>query len=128
MVIFDEKCRKLFSKQIGGIYYGRYEQQRKFLKSNFNEFKNIKTDKMKGIPQPDIVKPYSSVCEVIDLPKVDRDVLKNQNIYDCINDRRSTRFYSDESISLEELSYLLWATQGITETNEDWTYAKNSSM
>ena len=97
---------------------GRYEEQRKFLKSNFNEFKNIKTDKMKGIPQPDIAKPYSSFCEVIDLPKVCIDVLKNQNIYECISGRRSTRFYSDETMNLKELSYLLWATQGITGTNK----------
>ena len=27
---------------------GRYEQQRQFLKSNFFEFKRIKTDKAKG--------------------------------------------------------------------------------
>lgn len=30
----------------------RYEAERNFLKSNFNQFKNIKTDKMKGVPQP----------------------------------------------------------------------------
>lgn len=96
----------------------RYKEQRNFLKSNFDEFKNIKTDKMKGIKQPDIVKPYSSNCEVIGLPEVSREVLKNQNIYDCISQRRSTRFYSDEAMSFEELSYLLWATQGITGTNK----------
>ena len=97
---------------------GRYEEQRNFLKSNFDVFKNIKTDKMKGIPQPDILKPYSSYCKVIDLPKVSREVLKNQNIYDCISERRSTRFYSDEAMSIKELSYLLWSTQGITEINK----------
>ena len=97
---------------------GRYEEQRNFLKSNFGEFKNIKTDKMKGIPQPDIVKPYSSFCDIIDLPKVSGDVVKKQNIYECISERRSTRFYSDETMSLEELSYLLWTTQGITGTNK----------
>ena len=97
---------------------GRYEEQRNFLKSNFNEFKNIKTDKMKGIPQPDIVKPYSSFCDIIDLPKVSGDVVKKQNIYECISERRSTRFYSDETMNLEEVSYLLWATQGITCTNK----------
>ena len=97
---------------------GRYDDQRKFLKSNFYEFKNIKTDKMKGIPQPDIAKPYSSFCKIIDLPKVSVDVVKKQNVYECISGRRSTRFYSDESMSLKELSYLLWATQGITQINK----------
>ncbi|MFD1176473.1 SagB/ThcOx family dehydrogenase [Paenibacillus puldeungensis] len=97
---------------------GRYEQQRSFLKSNFLEFKHVRTDKIKGLPKPLIVKPYSSSSVIIDLPECNEDVVKKQNIYDCIKDRRSTRFYSEESLSLEELSYLLWATQGITGTTK----------
>ncbi|KTD84794.1 SagB/ThcOx family dehydrogenase [Paenibacillus etheri] len=93
----------------------RYEQQRRFLKSNFNEFKHIKTDKIKGLPQPPIVKPVDSESSlIIDLPKVSKDVVCKENIFDCIDQRRSTRFYSAENLSLDELSYLLWATQGIT--------------
>lgn len=103
---------------IGGLTMSRYVQQRKFLKSNFLEFKNIKTDKIKGLPKPPIVKPYTSISPIINLPKVSEDVVKRQNIYECIKDRRSTRFYSEESLSLTELSYLLWATQGITGTNK----------
>lgn len=93
---------------------GRYEIERKLLKSNFTEFKKIKTDKMKGMPQPVGVKPYDMGSKLIDLPTVDSNILKRRDIYECIKDRRSTRFYRDESISLEELSYLLWATQGIS--------------
>jgi SagB-type dehydrogenase family enzyme len=96
----------------------RYEQQRNFLKSNFLEFKHIKTDKIKGLPKPPIVKPYDSSSIIIDLPKVNENVIKEENIYECIKGRRSTRFYSEESLSLEELSYLLWATQGITSTTK----------
>ena len=92
----------------------RYEQQRSFLKSNFQ----IKTDKLMGLPKPPIVKPYTASSILIDLPKVSQDVVKSENIYECINNRRSTRFYSQDSLSLEELSYLLWATQGITDTNK----------
>lgn len=102
----------------GGNVMARYEQKRSFLKSNFDDFKNIKTDKMKGIPQPPIVKAYNSSCDIISLPKVNGDVVKKHNIYECIKERRSTRFYSEELMSLEELSYLLWATQGITDTNK----------
>lgn len=97
---------------------GRYEQQRGFLKSNFLEFRHVKTDKIKGLPQPATVKPYSSSSVVIDLPEWNEDIVKKQSIYDCIKDRRSTRFYSEESLQLEELSYLLWATQGITGTTK----------
>ena len=96
----------------------RYEVERNFLKSNFNEFRKIKTDKMKGLPQPLGVKSYDSNSRIISLPSVDADILKKRDIYDCIKDRRSIRHYSEESVSLEELSYLIWATQGITGTNK----------
>ncbi|MDF2513990.1 MAG: nitroreductase [Herbinix sp.] len=96
----------------------RYEVERSFLKSNFNQFKNIKTDKMKGVPQPIGVKPYDPNLRIISLPTINEDVLKKQGIYECIKDRRSNRLYSEESITLEELSYLLWATQCITGTNK----------
>lgn len=97
----------------------RYEQQRQFLKSNFHEFKHIKTDKIKGVAQPPVVKPFDPDSQIIDLPKVSRDVLSKENMFDCIDQRRSTRFYSAETLSLEELSYLLWATQGITGMNKN---------
>ncbi len=96
----------------------RYEQQRSFLKSNFSEFKKIKTDKTKGIPKPQSVKAYNSLSTIIALPDVNEDIVQNQNIFECIKERRSTRFYSNNFISLHELSYLLWATQGITGTNK----------
>ncbi|WP_378956978.1 SagB/ThcOx family dehydrogenase [Pelosinus sp. sgz500959] len=96
----------------------KYDQQRNFLKSNFSEFKKIKTDAMRGISQPPKVKPYDNNSQLIDLPMVDEKTLINKNIYTCIKERRSTRFYSDKTISLDELSYLLWATQGITSTNK----------
>jgi SagB-type dehydrogenase family enzyme len=97
---------------------GRYEQQRQFLKSNFLEFKHIKTDKAKGLPKPLAVKPYEPSSIIIDLPAVNEEIVKNQSIYGCIKERRNTRLYSEGSLTLEELSYLLWATQGITGTNK----------
>ncbi len=97
---------------------GRYEVERNFLKTNFNKMKSIKTDKMKGLPQPEGIKPYDSVSKIINLPAVSADILKKQDVFRCIKDRRSIRHYSEEAISLAELSYLLWATQGITGTNK----------
>jgi SagB-type dehydrogenase family enzyme len=96
----------------------RYELQRKFLKTDFTQFKNTKTDRMKGVSQPLIVKPFDPQAEIIPLPDISNDVLKKENISDCIKDRRSIRLYSKEALSLEELSYLLWATQGITGTSQ----------
>lgn len=36
----------------------KYEQNRNFLKTDFSQFKNIKTDKMKGIKAPSKIKEY----------------------------------------------------------------------
>lgn len=97
---------------------GRYEQQRELLKSNFLEFKPTNTDKAKGIPKPLAVKPYDPSSIIIDLPEVHEDHIKRQSIYECIKERRSTRLYSEDKLTLDELSYLLWATQGITGTSK----------
>lgn len=97
----------------------RFEQNRNFLKTNFNEFKTIKTDKIKAIPQPLVVKGYDTNSKIINLPDVNKNIIKTENIYQCIKRRRSTRFYSEETLTLEELSYLLWSTQGITGATKD---------
>lgn len=96
----------------------RYNTQRNFLKSNFAEFKKIKTDKSKGISQPLAIKAYDPKAKTIVLPEVSSDVVSNYNVYQCIKERRSTRFYAEEAMSLLELSYLLWATQGISGVNK----------
>lgn len=95
----------------------RYKKERDFLKSNFNDFKKIKTDRDKGLAKPLANKPYDKDAIMIELPDVNRDIAK-KGVYQSIKDRRSTRLYSEENISLDELSYLLWATQGITKTTK----------
>jgi hypothetical protein len=92
---FFRKSYKILYKlrNMGGAIMSRYEEQRSFLKSNFHEFKKIKTDKIKGLPKPPIVKAFNASSEIIDLPKVNEDVVKITNIYECINERRSTRFF-----------------------------------
>lgn len=95
----------------------RYKKGRSFLKSNFNEFKDIETDRMKGLPQAPHNKPYDCNMKMIELPDINQEIVK-KGMYQSIKDRRSTRLYSEEKISLQELSYLLWATQGITSTTK----------
>lgn len=100
----------------------RYMRERKFLKSNFDEFNSSNTDKAKGIQRPLEVKEYDLSSSFITLPDVDESTVKYNNIYQCIKERRSIRLYSKESISLLELSYLLWATQGITGNKNGLTF------
>jgi SagB-type dehydrogenase family enzyme len=91
----------------------RFKENRQFLKANHNILRQIITDRQKNMPQPNILKPYDDDENVIDLPQMRSDVITKNELYACINDRRSVRIYSSEFITLDELSYMLWATQGI---------------
>ena len=66
-------------------------------------------------PQPPLVKPaMAGEHAKIVLPKdFSRLSMKNQ-LVDLIRDRHSARVYTQESLSLEQLSFLLLATQGVT--------------
>lgn len=87
--------------------------KRKFMKSYFGTA--IETDQQKEIPQPPLQKPYDENGEIVDLPKVDKSIIRTDDIFQCILDRKSNRNFLDEEMTLEELSYLLMMTQGIKE-------------
>lgn len=72
------------------------------------------TDQEMKKTQPPLVKaPVTD--QIIDLTK-DFSVLDIDNDFlGIINRRKSHRVYTDETISLAELSYLLWCTQGVKE-------------
>lgn len=70
------------------------------------------SDQMLRKPQPPLVKEAVSDRRIL-LP-MDFDRLDlNDDIVSVIRGRESHRVYSGESMTLRELSFLLWATQGI---------------
>ena len=97
-----------------------------FMKSAGEEF-IIKTkyqnmglsDQMKGVPPPGLQLPYPETGEIIALPAWDKITVFEDNIISIINVRQSVRNYKQENISLLELSYLLWCTQGVKEIISD---------
>lgn len=91
----------------------RNKTQRQWLKANFNSLKDIETDKQKKIKQPLIQKEVPEGHEMITLPKVDNSVITKGNIFDCLMDRKSSRVYEKEGLTVKELSFLLWVTQGV---------------
>ena len=72
------------------------------------------TDQSRGVPPPPIQKPYPQDATLIDLIGPDKwESIPQTDLTSAIANRKSHRAYTDEALSLEELSYLLWATQGI---------------
>jgi SagB-type dehydrogenase family enzyme len=95
----------------------RLDQYRYFLKDSIRKTIDFsKTDQSQGLPPPPIEKPYRKDQQVIPLisPHELAD-LYPITLQNAINNRRSRRKFKGESISSAELSFLLWATQGITQ-------------
>ena len=84
-----------------------------FLKANWNLLDDFKSDQSKGVDHPDVQKPIDASTSVVDLPAVQPGVIPDMSILEVINSRRSVRKFTDDPVSLEELSWLLWSTQGV---------------
>jgi SagB-type dehydrogenase family enzyme len=93
----------------------RLDKYRYFLKDSIRKVIDFsQTDQNRGFASPPIEKPYPKEANLINLPK--REQFKGIgkiDIESAIENRETRRSYSDEPLSLTELSFLLWATQGI---------------
>lgn len=70
------------------------------------------TDQSLGVKPPPIEKPHDPDKKHIDLPR-DETLGEEVSLAAAIRHRRSCRNFTDESLTLKELSFLLWATQGV---------------
>jgi SagB-type dehydrogenase family enzyme len=66
-----------------------------------------------GAPQPDLELPVPEGADLIALPKSEDLRIPAADLRTVIEQRRSLRRYAETPLSLEELSYLLWLTQGV---------------
>jgi len=74
------------------------------------------SDQQKGLPQPPLeLAPPQGTREAVDLPTPATMKLGKMSLRQAIETRKSLRQYADTPLSLEELSYLLWCTQGVKE-------------
>ncbi|KQC07272.1 MAG: thioester oxidase [Smithella sp. SDB] len=88
---------------------------RLFLKDSIRKVIDFsKTDQNRGINPPPIEKDYPKDAKIIDLIKYGQlENIRKIDLKTAINNRESRRSYSNQPLSIEELSFLLWATQGI---------------
>ncbi len=80
------------------------------------KFQNMKpSGQMKGGTPPPLQEGYDASSPLIDLSPPEGIKVKALNLRDAIEMRRSARSYLPRSMTLEELSFLLWCTQGVKE-------------
>ncbi len=86
---------------------------REFLKDTVRKKTDFsQTDQNKGVPMPPVQKPAPKDATLIDLPAPD-DL--DTRLVKAISNRKSHRSFQNNPLNIEELSFLLWATQGIRE-------------
>lgn len=71
------------------------------------------------LPEPPVQKPTPPGARCLPLPAPGDLSLGTMPVRDAIASRRSVRQFSGEQLSLEELGFLLWATQGVTAVEKD---------
>ena len=95
------------------------ETYRKFLKTElWLEWKNSETDQKKKIPRPLPQKPYPKEAKLIELVSPRDFTVGKTMLIEAIRRRKSHRKFTAESLNLEELSFLLWATQGVRKVSD----------
>ena len=72
-----------------------------------------RSDQSLGRPQPPLELPYDPSGPVLELPDPQRCAVREIPVREAIEARRSVRRYASTPLSLCELSYLLWCTQGV---------------
>ncbi len=96
------------------------DRLRYFLKDSVRlETDFSQTPQSLGEPPPPVEKPASEGASVIQLPAPgDWSCVADLSLVDAIGRRRSRRAFKPEPLSLDELSLLLWATQGLRRSTE----------
>ena len=81
-----------------------------------------RSDQSNNLPQPPLEAEYDFSRPVIVLPRPENIKIKSIDLRRAIEGRRSIRNYSQEPLTIEELSYLLWVTQGVVHVTPGATF------
>ncbi len=89
------------------------ENGRKFMR--FNDRDDFESDQEKKLPQPTLEKGKVGNGSSIVLPHNFEELNINETFTHIVLERKSHRVFTQDKMTILELSYLLWATQGIKE-------------
>jgi SagB-type dehydrogenase family enzyme len=100
------------------------ERTRRYLETLTFEWDDIDfsaTDQARKSAPPPVQKPYEADRSIVRLPPVDSLERPRLSVVDAILGRKSHRKFTDGSLSTEELSLLLYCTQGMRFHNEKYS-------
>ena len=90
------------------------KSKREFLKANqWSNFNHIRSDQQKGLPRPELQKPIPADAVLVYLVPPEAFAIGSAFTIDVIRERKSHRRFTAEPLTIGELSFLLWATQGV---------------
>ncbi len=79
----------------------------------WKRMRDVTTDQQAGVAMPPLQTPVPEDAERIDLVRPDAFTVGNAPLRDIAARRKSLRRYADTLLTLEELAFLLWMTQGV---------------
>jgi SagB-type dehydrogenase family enzyme len=71
------------------------------------------SDQEKHLPQPPLEVPADPKKPIIDLPEPETIDVPAHDLRTAIEERHSVRSYAQEPLTIPELAFLLWCTQGV---------------
>jgi SagB-type dehydrogenase family enzyme len=92
---------------------------RDFLKANWHLLDGYRSDQMNGVEHPPVQKQLPEGTPVRKLPPVRDDLCTEDSLPKILDSRRSIRRYADIPLTLDQLSFLLWYTQGVQKVVRD---------
>ncbi|TFG14167.1 SagB/ThcOx family dehydrogenase [Candidatus Thorarchaeota archaeon] len=90
------------------------DELRKILKADkWLEWETLRTHQKQKKDPPPLQKPVEDESKIISLPDLEKFQIRENNLAAIISARRSHRKFTGGALSLDELGFLLWSTQGI---------------
>lgn len=73
------------------------------------------SDQVRGLTPPPLELEAKSGVPILDLPRPEEVLIEKMELREAVERRRSVRNYTRTPLTIGELSYLLWCTQGVKE-------------
>ncbi|MGB9134857.1 MAG: SagB/ThcOx family dehydrogenase, partial [Candidatus Bathyarchaeia archaeon] len=101
-------------------------ERRSLLKSSGIDHEEWESHQRKGISPPPLEKPYSKDNVLIELKGFEKTGFGTISLVKAIKNRESRRKFTSENLKFEELSFLLWATQGVNSVDKNRVWTKRT--